>query len=73
MTDHHLRLSREIVDDFRNTLSGEAREYITEAQFDDLAAAIHVLLTREHEHITDLLGALVRTLRGGEDKPEIGL
>jgi hypothetical protein len=31
------------------------------------------LLAREHEHITDLLEALVRTLRGGVDKPEIGL
>ena len=73
MTDHHLRLAREVVDDFRDSLSGEAREYIPEAQFDDLVAAIHRLLSREHEHITDLLEALVRTLRGGEDKPEIGL
>ena len=66
MTDRHLRLAREVVDDFRNSLSGEA-------QFDDLVAAIHGFVTREHEHITDLLEALVRTLRGGEDKPEIGL
>jgi hypothetical protein len=73
MTDHHLRLAQEVVDDFRNSLSGEAREYIPEAQFDELVAAVHRLLAREHEHITDLLEALVRTLRGGEDKPEIGL
>ena len=73
MTDHHLQLARELVDDFRKSLSGEAREYITEAQFDDLVAAVHHLLAREHEHITDLLEALVRTLRGGVDKPEIGL
>lgn len=73
MTDHHLQLARELVDDFRKSLSGEAREYITEAQFDDLVEAVHRLLAREHEHITDLLEALVRTLRGGVDKPEIGL
>lgn len=73
MTDHHLQLARQVVADFRNSLSGEAREYITEAQFDDLVAAVHHLLVREHEHITDLLEALVRTLRGGVDKPDIDL
>jgi hypothetical protein len=73
MTDHHQRLARQVVDNFRNSLSGEAREYIPEAQFEDLAAAVHQLLTHEHEHITNLLDALVRTLRGGVDKPEIGL
>jgi DNA-binding SARP family transcriptional activator len=73
MTDHHLQQARQLVDDFRNSLGGEAREYISEAQFEELAAAVHHLLAREHEHITDLLEALVRTLRGGVDKPEIGL
>ena len=73
MTDHRLQLSRQVVDDFRNSLSGEAREYIPEAQFDELVAAIHGLLLREHEHITNLLDALVRTLRDGVAKPEIGL
>ena len=73
MTDHHLQLSRQVVDEFRNSLSGEALEYVAEAQFDDLVAAIHHLLVREHQHITDLLEALVRTLRDGVEKPEIGL
>lgn len=73
MTDRHLQLARQLVDDFRSSLSGEAREYISEAQFDDLAVAVHRLLAHEHEHITDLLDALVRTLRGGVDRPEIGL
>ena len=73
MTDHHLRLARQLVDDFRNSLSAEAREYISEAQFEELVAAVYRLLAREHEHITDLLEALVRTLRGGVEKPEIGL
>ena len=73
MTDHHLRLARQVVNDFRKSLSGEAREYVSEEQFEDLVAAIHGLLTHEHEHITDLLEALVRTLREGVDKPEIGL
>jgi hypothetical protein len=73
MTDHHLRLARQAVDDFRNSLSAEAREYISEALFEELVAAVYRLLAREHEHITDLLEALVRTLRGGLEKPEIGL
>jgi len=73
VTDHHLRLARQVVDDFRNSLSAEAREYISEGQFEDLVAAVHRLLAHEHEHITDLLEALVRTLRGGVDKPDIGL
>jgi len=73
VTDHHLRLARQVVDDFRNSLSAEARESISEGQFEDLVAAVHRLLAHEHEHITDLLEALVRTLRGGVDKPEIDL
>jgi hypothetical protein len=73
MTDHHLRLARQVVDDFRNSLSGEAREYISEEQFEDLVAAVHRLLAHEREHLTELLEALVRTLRGGVEKPELGL
>ena len=73
MPDHHLRLARQVVDDFRNSLSAAARESISERQFEDLLAAIHRLLAHEHEHIATLLDALVRTLRGGVDKPEIGL
>jgi hypothetical protein len=73
MTDHHLRLARELVDDFRNSLSGEAREYISEEQFDHLVTAVHRLLVHEHEHLTELLEALVRTLRDGVEKPELGL
>ena len=73
VTDHHLRLARQVVNDFRKSLGAEAREYVSEEQFEDLVAAIHRLLAHEHEHITDLLEALVRTLREGVDKPEIGL
>ena len=73
VTDHHLRLAREVVDDFRKSLSAEAREYISDGQFEDLVEAIHRLLAHEHEHIAVLLEALVRTLRGAVDKPEIGL
>jgi DNA-binding SARP family transcriptional activator len=73
MTDHHQRLARQVVDEFRNSLSAEAREYISGERFDELEAAIHRLLAHEHEHITDLLEALVRTLRDGVDKPELGL
>jgi hypothetical protein len=73
MTEHHLQLARQVVDDFRNSLSAEAREYISQDQFDDLAAAVHRLLIHEHEHLTDLLEALVRTLRSGVEKPDLGL
>ena len=73
MSDHNLRLARQIVDDFRNSLSAEVREFISEGQFEDLVAAIHRLLAHEHEHIATLLDALVRTLRWGVDKPEINL
>ena len=73
MTNHHQELAAEIVADFRNALSGEAREYITESQLEDLTQAIHRALAHERGHIVDLLDAVVRSLRSGVDKPELGL
>lgn len=73
MTNHHQGLAAQIVEDFRNALSGEAREYITESQLEDLAQAIHRALAHERGHIVDLMEAVVRSLRSGVDKPEIGL
>ena len=43
MTDHHLRLAQQVVADFRNSLSGEAREYITAAQLEDLGRSSNEL------------------------------
>ncbi len=73
MTNHHQELALQIVEGFRNALGGEAREYITESQFEDLAQAIHQALAHERGHIVDLMEAVVRSLRSGVDKPEIGL
>jgi hypothetical protein len=73
MTNHHQKLAREIVEGFRNSLSGEAREYIAESQLEDLAQNIHRALAQERGHIADLMEAVVRSLRSGVDKPELGL
>lgn len=73
MTNHHEDLARQVVHNFRDSLSHEAREYITAAHLEDLVEAIHQLLSREHEHIADLLEAVVRTLRTGVDKPDLDL
>jgi hypothetical protein len=73
MTDHHEALAKETVQRFRDSLSHEAREYITAAQLEDLEQAIRELLSRERGHIADLMEALARTLRSGVDKPELEL
>jgi hypothetical protein len=73
MTDHHEALARQTVEQFRQSLGIEAREYITPAQLADLEHAIHELLSRERAHIADLMEALARTLRSGVDKPELEL
>lgn len=73
MTDHHEALAREAVERFRQSLSHEAREYITNAQFDDLEQMILELLARERGHIVDLVEALARTLRSGVEKPDLEL
>jgi hypothetical protein len=73
MTDHHEALAREAVERFRQSLSHEAREYITNAQFEDLEQMILELLARERGHIVDLVEALARTLRSGVEKPDLEL
>ena len=73
MTDHHEALAKEVVEQFRNSLSHEAREYVSAAQLEDLQRSIRELLSRERGHIADLMEALARTLRSGLDKPELEL
>ena len=73
MTEHHEALAKEVVGQFIESLSHEAREYITAAQFDDLQLSIRELLSRERGHIADLLEAHARTLRSCDDKPELEL
>jgi hypothetical protein len=73
MTNHHQELARQIVEGFRESLSGEAREYISEAQFEDLTQNIHQALSHERRHIVDLMEAVIRSLRSGVDRPELGL
>jgi hypothetical protein len=73
MTNHHESLARQLVDEFRNSLSAEARNNITPAQFEALEQSVHQLLSSERGHIADLMEAVVRTLRSGVDKPELEL
>jgi hypothetical protein len=73
MTDHHEALAKEVVEQFRDSLSHEAREYVSAAQLEDLQRSIRELLSRERGHIADLMEALARTLRSGVDKPELEL
>ena len=73
MTDHHEALAKQTVERFRNTLSHEAREYISTSQLEGLEQSIREVLSRERGHIADLMEALARTLRSGVDKPELEL
>ena len=73
MTDHHEALAKQVVEQFRQSLSHEAREYITAAHFQDLEESIHELLSRERGHLADLMETFARTLRSGVDKPELEL
>ncbi|MCK5382459.1 MAG: hypothetical protein KAJ65_01765 [Gammaproteobacteria bacterium] len=73
MTNHHDVLAKQAVEQFRQALSHETREYITAAQLEDLEQSISELLSRERGHIADLVEALARTLRSGVDKPELEL
>jgi hypothetical protein len=73
MTDHHEALAKQVVEQFRQSLSLEARDYISAAQFQDLEQSIRELLSRERSHIADLVDTLARRLRSGADKPELEL
>jgi hypothetical protein len=73
MTDHHETLAKQVVEQFRQSLSHEAREYITAAQLEDLEQSIRKMLSRERGDIAGLVEALARTLRSGTDKPQLEL
>ncbi len=73
MTNHHEALAKQAVEQFRQSLSHEARECITAAQLEDLEQSIHTLLSHERGHIADLMEAVARTLRSGVDKLELEL
>lgn len=73
MTNHHDVLARQVADQFRQSLSEAACEHIGAAQFEELEQSIRELLSRERDHIADLVEALARTLRSGVDKPELEL
>ena len=73
MTDHHEALAKQVVEQFRQSLTHEAHEYITTAQFQDLEQSIRELLSRERGHIADLMETFARALRSGVDKPELEL
>ena len=73
MTDHHEALAKQAVEQVRQSLSHEAREYLTNAQFEDLEQLILELLASERGHIVELVEALARTLRSGVEKPDLEL
>ena len=73
MTEHHQKLASELVEQFRQSLSEEARASIPSARFQDLEQSVSRLLSHEHNHIAAVLEAYARTLRSGADKLELEL
>ena len=73
MADHHEALAKQVVEQFRQSLSHEACGYVSAAQFQDLEQSIHELLSRERGHLADQMETLARRLRSGVDKPELEL
>jgi hypothetical protein len=70
MTNHHEALAKQTVEQFRQSLSNEARAHVSAAQLADLEQSIHELLSRERGHVAELVEALARTLRSGVDTLE---
>ena len=73
MTDHYEETANTVVEAFKGSLDESVRDQISDAQFDDLAAAIRDALSTEKARIADQIEGVVKKLRTEVDKIELEL
>jgi hypothetical protein len=73
MTDRHEERAEKIVATFKQSLDTNVCQQITEAQFTSLILMIKEAMGEELGFAAEQLEGVIRTLRAGEEKPDLGM
>ena len=73
MADRHQELAQKVVNTFKQSLSDQVREQITDAQFNELALMIREAISEELKEAAELMDAIAKKLRSQTDDQELGL
>jgi hypothetical protein len=73
MSNRHQEIAETLVEAFKETLSAEVRDRVTEAKFDRLKEMIAETLSRELEEVVDRISVVIKELRSEIGKPDLGL
>lgn len=73
MTNRHQEIAETLVEAFRETLSTEARDHVTEAKLDGLKEMIAETMSKELEEVVRRISEVIEELRSEIGKPDLGL
>ncbi|ADE13550.1 hypothetical protein Nhal_0355 [Nitrosococcus halophilus Nc 4] len=73
MTNRHQEIAEKAVEAFKELLSEQARQQISDRQFDELALIIREALSEELENAVEIAEDMVKRLRAQVERPELEL
>jgi hypothetical protein len=73
MADRHQELAQKVVNTFKQSLSDQARDQITDAQFNELVLMIREAISEELKDAAELIDGIAKRLRSQTDDQELGL
>jgi uncharacterized protein with von Willebrand factor type A (vWA) domain len=73
MADRHQELAQKVVNTFKQSLSDQARDQITDAQFNELVLMIREAISEELKDVAELIDGIAKRLRSQTDDQELGL
>ena len=73
MSNHNLKLAQKVVEAFKKNVSAEAREHISERDFNVLALIVQEALSLEIAEAVEMVDELEKRLKEMEEQPDLGL
>lgn len=73
MDNRNEQLAHRVVEAFKNNITAEAREHISETDFNVLAVIVQEALSLEMAEAVEMVDTLERRLKELNGRPEIGL
>ncbi|QBQ54142.1 hypothetical protein [Nitrosococcus wardiae] len=73
MANRHQEVAEKVVEAFKELLSEQAREQISDRQFDELALIVREALSEELENAVEIAEDMVKRLRAQVERPELEL
>ena len=73
MSNQNEKLAQKVVEAFKKNVSAEAREHISERDFNVLALIVQEALSLEMAEAVEMVDELEKRLKKMEEHPELGL